>query len=157
MSCCQEKQMTVYWKHENRCSQSKKSHHLRRPKTVKRETCRLAPVSLSPGKDHSNDRRLWYQIPALRTRLRKDHAMGSILIVSHEHRLPTPVEYNWGNHTLIITHDYGSPDAFERAAPQVDEAEAAVSRESEQHENDLVILDHNETYNLYQCLHTLLF
>ena len=83
--------------------------------------------------------------------------MGSLIIVSHEHRLPTPIEYHLGNNTLIITRDYNEPDPFELAAPQVDEVEATLSSESEQQQSGLLIFDHDETYNLYQCLHTLLF
>ncbi len=73
--------------------------------------------------------------------------MSTLIVVSQEHRSPTPLVYNLGTHTLIITHDYETPDAFELAAPPLDE----------EPKEETIILDHDETYNLYQCLHTLLF
>ena len=66
--------------------------------------------------------------------------MNNIIIVSPDHRLPAPLVYNLGECLLIITSDYGAPDAFELAASRV---------------NETVILDHDETYYLYQCLHSL--
>jgi hypothetical protein len=79
--------------------------------------------------------------------------MGNIIVVSPEHRLPTPLVYNLGTHSLIVTSDYGAPDAFELAAPVIDEA--SLPDDALQHST--VILDHDEAYHLYQCLHTSLF
>ncbi len=79
--------------------------------------------------------------------------MSTLIVVSQKHRSPMPLVYNLGTHTLIITHDYETPDAFELAAPLIDET-ALPDEESKQ---ETIILDHDETYNLYQCLHTLLF
>ena len=50
-----------------------------------------------------------------------------------------------------IANHYDIPDAFELAAPVVDEETGAESPESP----PTLILDHEETYSLYQCLHTL--
>ena len=79
--------------------------------------------------------------------------MGALIVVSHEHSLPTPIQYNLGNHTLIITHDYSASDAFELAAPRIEEAEEANPGEEQQ--PALLIFDHDEAYYLYQCLHML--
>ncbi len=79
--------------------------------------------------------------------------MSTLIVVSQRHRFPTPLVYNLGTHTLIITHDYETPDAFELAAPLIDEAALPDGEPKEV----TIILDHDETYNLYQCLHTLLF
>jgi hypothetical protein len=79
--------------------------------------------------------------------------MGTIIIVSDSHRHPTSLLYNLGNHSLVITGDYGAPDAFELGAPVTDETTSL----DEAHQPETIILGHDETYNLYQCLHTLLF
>ena len=73
--------------------------------------------------------------------------MGALIVVSHEHNLPTPIQYNIGTHTLIITHDYSSPDAFELAAPRVaEELEEAFPGEEQQ--SGLLVFDHDEAYYL---------
>ena len=77
--------------------------------------------------------------------------MNTIIVVSPDHRLPAPLVYNLGECSLIITSDYGAPDAFELAATPADET-ALTGRGPQQ---QTVILDHDETYNLYQCLHSL--
>ena len=71
--------------------------------------------------------------------------MSNIIIVSPDHRLPAPLVYNLGECSLIITSDYGAPDAFELAAPKIGDAPT----------QETIILDHDETYHLYQCLHSL--
>jgi hypothetical protein len=68
------------------------------------------------------------------------------------HQMPAPLVYNLGEHCLIITNDYGAPDAFELAAPVIDETETGEAAESG---NETEIFDHDETYRLYQCLHSL--
>jgi len=78
--------------------------------------------------------------------------MNAIIIVTDEHEGTLPLMYNLGDHTLIITNDYGNLAAFELAAPRVDIEEQVDSDTPKQ---ELTILDHDETYNLYQCLHTL--
>ena len=75
---------------------------------------------------------------------------GTILLVTEQHRT-IPVVYNLGSHSLIITNDYSAPDAFELAAPIIDEATHEVTPDSP----TTLILDNDETYNLYQCLHAL--
>jgi hypothetical protein len=73
----------------------------------------------------------------------------NIIIVSDAHKMPAPLVYHLGEHTLIITSDYGAPDAFELVAPNVDEAVATDDPPQ------TVILDHEESYRLYQCLQSL--
>jgi len=65
--------------------------------------------------------------------------------------MPAPLLYNLGEHTLIITSDYGAPDAFELVAPNVDEA----ATHDEGASTPTVIFDASETYYLYQCLQSL--
>ncbi len=79
--------------------------------------------------------------------------MGNIIIVSSTHRMPVPLVYNLGEHALIITSNYDAPDAFELATPVIDE----TSLQGDAQTQETVILDHDEAYHLYQCLHTLLF
>lgn len=71
--------------------------------------------------------------------------MNALIIVTDEHKAPVPLIYNLGNHSLVITNSYGDLAAFEFAAPSTDEGTT----------QELTILDHDETYNLYQCLHEL--
>lgn len=80
--------------------------------------------------------------------------MGSIIVVSEQHHT-IPITYNLGEHSLIITNDYGAPDAFELAAPVIRESPDMVASVEEVPTNSTLILDHDESYNLYQCLHTL--
>ena len=61
-----------------------------------------------------------------------------------------PLVYNLGRTTLIITSEYGAPEAFELAAPTIDEATGEIT-----HNPPTVILDHEETDKLYQCLREL--
>jgi hypothetical protein len=75
----------------------------------------------------------------------------NIIVVSDAHKMPAPLLYNLGEHSLIITSDYGAPDAFELAAPAINEETLEVSPDSPQ----TAIFDEEETYRLYQCLHTL--
>lgn len=76
--------------------------------------------------------------------------MGSIIAVTPDHKMPKPLVYNLGETSLIITSDYGAPDAFELAAPTINEATQEVT-----HTPATIVLDHDEIYNLYQCLHSL--
>ena len=66
--------------------------------------------------------------------------------------MPAPLVYHLGEHCLIITNDYGAPDAFELAAPMIKDDE---TQQIEEEHPQTVIFDHDETYHLYQCLHTL--
>ncbi len=75
----------------------------------------------------------------------------NIIIVTDAHKMPAPLVYNLGDHSLIITSDYGAPDAFELVAPKVDETALPDDGAS----TTTVIFDHEETYHLYQCLHAL--
>ncbi len=78
--------------------------------------------------------------------------MSAIIIVSPLHKLPVPLVYNLGESSLIITSDYGAPHAFELAAPAI--TNEAVSPDDAP-KSETVILNHDETYYLYQCLHVL--
>jgi hypothetical protein len=74
---------------------------------------------------------------------------GHLIVVSPEHhRMPVPLIHVLGKHSLIITDSYGNPDAFELAALRVGEVQ-------EGERTTTLILDEEETYNLYQCLHKL--
>jgi hypothetical protein len=75
----------------------------------------------------------------------------NIIVVSENHKMPEPLFYNLGNHCLIITNDYGAPDAFELCAPVIDEQTQEVDPGSPV----TTVFDEEETYNLYQCLHSL--
>jgi hypothetical protein len=75
----------------------------------------------------------------------------NIIVVSDAHKMPAPLVYNLGDHTLVITSDYGTPEAFELCAPVINEQTLEVSPDSPQ----TAIFDHDEAYRLYQCLHTL--
>ena len=75
----------------------------------------------------------------------------NIIVISDAHKMPAPLLYHLGEHSLIITSDYGAPDAFELVAPKIDEAAATDDVSSPQ----TAIFDHDETYRLYQCLHSL--
>ena len=75
----------------------------------------------------------------------------NIIIVTEQHSTPAPLVYNLGEHSLIITSDYGAPDASALVAPRLDET--ALPGDAPQQQT--VILDHEETYHLYQCLHSL--
>ena len=79
--------------------------------------------------------------------------MSAIIIVSPLHKEPVPLVYNLGETSLIMTSDYGTPDAFELAAPVVGDAPVSPDEQPNRHS---VILSHDETYYLYQCL-TVLF
>ena len=81
------------------------------------------------------------------TRLWISEPLAVIRLVTDAHSMPTPLVYNLGETSLIITSGYGSPDAFELAAPGVIDDDTPQSQ--------TIILDQEETYNLYQCLHTL--
>ena len=73
--------------------------------------------------------------------------MSTLLVVSPLHRLAAPVQYHLGNHSLIITRDSSTPDAFELAAPSP----------NEEADGETIIIEHDEVHYLYQCLHDLLF
>jgi len=75
----------------------------------------------------------------------------NIIVVSPEHKMPAPLVYNLGEHTLIITSDYGAPDAFELCAPAINEQ----TQEEAPDGPETAIFDEDETYRLYQCLHAL--
>jgi len=75
----------------------------------------------------------------------------NIICVTEEHHMPAPLVYNLGECSLLITSDYGAPDAFELVASKIDE----TAQEGEALQHSTIILDHDETYHLYQCLHTL--
>jgi hypothetical protein len=79
--------------------------------------------------------------------------MSALIIVSPEHHVGVPLVYNLGETSLIITNDYGAPDAFELAAPSLPCEEMAESLEMPH--NPTIILDETESYNLYTCLHAL--
>jgi hypothetical protein len=59
--------------------------------------------------------------------------------------------YDLDEHSLIIVNDYRTLDAFELVAPVIDEA----SLQGDAPIQETIILDHDEAYHLYQCLHTL--
>jgi len=44
----------------------------------------------------------------------------NIIMVSDAHKMPAPLVYHLGEHTLMITNNYGAPDAFELVAPKVE-------------------------------------
>ena len=67
---------------------------------------------------------------------------------------PRPPICNLGNHTLVITNDYGNPDASALVTPVIKDGAAFSDEEPTQ---ETIILDHDEAYNLYQCLHALFF
>ena len=73
---------------------------------------------------------------------------GNIIVVSEKHPMPIPLVYNLGEHSLVVTSDYGAPEAFELATPVITE-EGEESADS----SKTLILDADETSNLYQCLH----
>ena len=77
--------------------------------------------------------------------------MNALIIVTDDHKGKLPLMYNLGDHTLVITNSYDNLSAFELAAPRVEVEQA----DSDTPKQELTILDHDETYNLYQCLHTL--
>jgi hypothetical protein len=79
--------------------------------------------------------------------------MGNIIIVSPKHGEERPIMCNLGDTTLIITNDSEAPDAFELVAPKIDESKLP----DVEPDTETIILDEHETYNLYQCLHALLF
>ena len=70
----------------------------------------------------------------------------NMIMVSDAHKMPAPLVYHLGEHTLVITSDYGAPDAFELVAPKVNDEESGTTT---------VIFDEGETYRLYQCLYEL--
>jgi hypothetical protein len=69
----------------------------------------------------------------------------NIIMVSDAHKMPAPLVYKLDEHSLIITSDYGAPDAFELVAPSAKKGKHPPT----------VIFDHEESYYLYQCLHEL--
>ena len=77
--------------------------------------------------------------------------MSALIVVSPSHCLPVPLVCNLGHHTLVITSGYDNPDAFELVAPVIREGATFPN------EDQTIIFDHDEAYNLYQCLHTLFF
>ena len=79
------------------------------------------------------------------------HIMNSI-VISKEHRMPTPLLINLGTHTLVITSDYGTPDAFALVARVIKDG---VASPDDGASTTTVIFDHEETYHLYQCLQSL--
>jgi hypothetical protein len=80
--------------------------------------------------------------------------MNSI-VVSPEHKMSAPLVYNLGDHSLIITSDYSAPEAFELCAPVIHEIETGEAVIDVETSPKTAIFDHDETYRLYQCLHTL--
>jgi hypothetical protein len=79
----------------------------------------------------------------------------NIIIVSDKHKMPAPLVYNLGEHSLIIASDYGAPDAFELCAPVITETKTGEVAQDHESSPQVAIFDHDETYNLYQCLHCL--
>ena len=79
----------------------------------------------------------------------------NMIIVSDAHKMPAPLVYHLGEHTLIITSDYGAPDAFELVAPSVHETPEGECAQSAEPGQETAILDHEEAYRLHQCLHML--
>ena len=71
--------------------------------------------------------------------------------------MPVPLVYNLSEHSLIITSNYDAPDAFELAAPVIHASQDGAVLPDEEPTQETIILDHDEAYHLYQCLHTLLF
>jgi hypothetical protein len=77
----------------------------------------------------------------------------NIIIISSHHQMPVPQVTVLEDHTLIIANEYCAPDAFALVTPMEDNVSSDQEKTSELPVN--IVLDNEEAYRLYTCLHSL--